>query len=279
MPAASGCILAKGTIDVTETTKRKTALITGASFGIGYELAKQFGSAGYDLVLVARSKAKLEEVSAELRGLFGVDVGVVARDLTADRAPDEIFEKLHANSISIDVLVNNAGFGTHGLFYKNEMKKELEMIRLNITALVHLTRLFLPAMVERGSGKILNVASTAAFQPGPLMAVYYATKAFVVSFSDAVSNEVEDTGVTVTALCPGPTYTEFQKRAGMEHSKLFGRGKVMTAEDVAVQGYRALMEGKTIVITGFKNKLLAGSVRFAPRKLIKKVVRSMNENR
>ncbi|MFQ5512239.1 MAG: SDR family NAD(P)-dependent oxidoreductase [Candidatus Krumholzibacteriia bacterium] len=264
---------------MSRTAHKKTALITGASFGIGYELARQFGRAGYDLVLVARNEDKLDEVAAELTGAFGIDVGVVPKDLTADRAPDKIFEKLHANSITIDVLVNNAGFGTRGLFYKNEMGKELDMIRLNIMALVHLTRLFLPSMVERGNGKILNVASTAAFQPGPLMAVYYATKAFVVSFSEAVSNEVEGTGVTVTALCPGPTYTEFQKRAGIEQSKLFGRGMVMTAEDVAVQGYQALMEGKGVVITGFKNKLLAGSVRFAPRRLIKKVVRSMNENR
>lgn len=258
---------------------KKTALITGASFGIGYELAKKFGAGGFDLVLVARNKEKLEEVAAELTKSFGVDVGVLPKDLTVDGAADEIFEKLESNSIAVDVLVNNAGFGTHGYFHRSDTKKELDMIRLNITAIVHLTRLFLPPMVERGSGKIMNVASTAAFQPGPLMAVYYATKAFVVSFSDAVGNEVEGTGVTVTALCPGPTYTEFQKRAGIGQTKLFGRGMVMSAEDVAARGYRALMEGKGVVITGFKNKLLAGGARFAPRKLVQKVVRSMNENR
>ena len=264
---------------MTENPKKKTALITGASFGIGYELAKQFGRGGYDLVLVARDKDKLGEVAAELTGSFGVDVGVLPKDLTVDSAPAEIFEKLQRNDIAIDVLVNNAGFGTHGFFHQNDVGKEMDMIRLNVMALVHLTRLYLPAMVERGSGKILNVASTAAFQPGPLMAVYYATKAFVVSFSEALSNEVGGAGVTVTALCPGPTDTEFQKRAGTGHTRLFGRGMVMTAQDVAAQGYEALMDGKSVWITGFKNKLMAGGVCFAPRKLVKKVVRSMNENR
>ena len=258
----------------------KTALVTGASAGIGYELARLFALGGYDLVLVSRDKAKLEEVAAELEATYDITGVALSKDLTVPVAPEEILQELQRHSIDIDVLVNNAGFGTHGPFHESDMEKELSMIRLNVNALAHLTRLFLPQMVDRGSGKILNVTSTAAFQPGPLMAVYYATKAFVLSFSEAIASELKGTGVTVTALCPGPTRTGFQKRAGAEHTRLAGAGLMMEASTVAKTGYRGLMKNKRVVIPGLKNRLLAAlSARFFPRGVVLKVVTVLNRNR
>src|SRR5690242_14104797 len=176
----------------------------------------------------------------------------------------------------IDILVNNAGYGNFGEFAKMPIEDTLGQINLNITALTVLTRLFAPAMIERRSGKIMNVASTAGFQPGPLMAVYYATKAYVVSFSEAIANELTGSGVTVTCLCPGPTATEFAARADMERSRLFKLSR-MSSEDVARIGYQSMMKGKTLVIPGAKNKLMMESVRFTPRKLVTAVARSLQE--
>jgi len=256
----------------------RCALITGASGGIGYELAKLLAQEGYRTVLVARSEQKLVEAARELHQLFHSSVTAIAKDLALPSAPEELFAELLRQGMAVDVLVNNAGFGTHGLFAETELAVQLEMMQLNMVALTHLTRLVLPGMIERKSGKILNVASTAAFQPGPLMAVYYASKAYVLSFSEALANELEGAGVTVTALCPGPTRTFFQERAGVGDTPLM-RGRIADAASVAREGFRGLMAGAPVVIPGFRNKLLATSVRLLPRRLLARVVRRIQEKR
>jgi uncharacterized protein len=247
-----------------------TALITGASGGIGLELARVFAEQGFALVLLARNRERLNEIAAELKP---TPVQVFAKDLALVGAP----EGIHREVPKVDVLVNNAGYGVYGRFVETPLDDELGMLQLNMTALVVLTKLYLPAMVAAKNGKILNVASTAAFQPGPLMALYYATKAFVLSFSEAIGSELEGTGVTVTALCPGPTATGFQARSKVEKSRLFQRMKVMDARTVAEAGYRGLMAGKPVVIPGLMNKILAQSVRFSPRCLVTKIARKMQE--
>lgn len=245
-----------------------TALITGASTGIGLELARMFAREGYSLVLVARDRARLEKLAAELRP---ASVHVIAKDLSQPDVPQEI----HRQVPRVDVLVNNAGFSDFGKFAETSLSEELKMIQVNMTAPVILTKLYLSGMIAARSGRIMNVASTAAFQPGPLMAVYYASKAFLLSFSEAIANELEGTGVTVTALCPGPTATEFQERAKMQDSGLVKGKKIMDAQTVAEAGYRGLMAGKTIVIPGLKNKLLAQSIRISPRSMVTKTVRKL----
>lgn len=248
--------------------KALTALITGASGGIGYELAKLFAKDHYNLVLVARSSDKLNQVASQLRQQFGLNVEAMALDLAQDQSVKMLFEHLKGEKLEVDVLVNNAGFGVFGEFAEMPEEEILGQVQLNVVALTHLTRLFLPAMIERRQGKIMNVASTAAFQPGPLMAVYYATKAYVLSFSEALANEVAGTGVVVSCFCPGATDTGFQKRAGIENSRLFKKIGAMNVETVARDGYRGLMAGKTLVISGTRNWLVAESVRFAPRKWV-----------
>ena len=253
----------------------RTALITGASGGIGYELAKLFALDRHNLVLVARSGAKLTQFADELQRQFGISVKPIALDLSAPPGPQFLFDQLQREGIAVDILVNNAGFGVFGEFAKLSLEDNLGQIQLNITALTHLTKLFLGPLLERRSGKIMNVASTAGFQPGPLMAVYYATKAYVISFSEALANELAGTGVTVTCLCPGATDTGFQGRAGTENTLLFKKVRPMDAKTVARDGYRGLMAGKTLVISGFRNWLLAESVRFSPRKLVTAVSRKV----
>jgi uncharacterized protein len=254
-----------------------TALITGASGGIGYELALLFARDHHNLVLVARSGEKLAQLAASLRTQFGVTVNTVVLDLATPSAPRFLFDQLQSQGITIDILVNNAAFGTHGEFAKISEDEILGQIDLNIRALTHLTRLFLPPMIQRRNGRIMNVASTAAFQAGPLMAVYYAGKAYVLSFSEALANELRDSGVTVTCFCPGATHTGFAQRAGMEKSRLFQRLGAMPANKVALDGYRAVMEGRTLAISGFHNWLVAESVRFAPRKAVTAISRWISE--
>jgi short-subunit dehydrogenase len=249
-----------------------TALITGASSGIGLELARVFAREGYRLVLVARNQKRLDEIAQELRP---AEAQPIAMDLSLPGAPEEI----HGNVPKVDVLVNNAGFGVFGKFVEKGLAEELNMMQLNMTALVTLTRLYLPAMISAGNGKIMNVASTAAFQPGPLMAIYFATKAFVLSFSEAIANELEGTGVIVSALCPGPTASDFQERAKMQNSGLVKGRKMMDSRTVAEAGYRGLMAGKTIVIPGLGNKLLTQSLRLSPRSIVTKMVRRVQEER
>jgi short-subunit dehydrogenase len=254
------------------------ALVTGASSGIGLELSKLLAASKHRLVLAARNMEALERLAGECRQAYGVDVDVVRADLAnADGAKDLVTE-IDRRGLAIDVLVNNAGFGTHGKFWENDVEEEQALLQVNVVSLMLFTRLLLPGMVSRGRGRVLNIASTAAFQPGPLMANYYASKAYVLSLSEALSNELKGTGVTVTALCPGPTLTNFQKRAGVENSKLFSVAG-LTAAQVAKVGYDAMMAGKRVVIPGFKNRLLAGLVRFAPRAALLSVVRKLNESR
>ncbi len=257
-------------------TKSQTALITGASAGIGRELAKLFAKGGYSVVLAARNGARLDQFADELQRQFTISVKAFALDLGSASAPQFLFDQVERETIGIDVLVNNAGYGKLGAFADVALEESLGQIELNITALTHLTKLFLGPMLERKSGKILNVASTAGFQPGPLMAVYYATKAYVISFSEALANELRGSGVTVTCLCPGATDTEFQKRAGTEETLLF-KLRPMTAKAVAQDGYRALMKGKPLVIPGLKNWLVAESLRITPRRVVTAVSRRLIE--
>ena len=255
---------------------RKNALITGASFGIGAEFARIFAREGYNLVLVARTADKLRQLASELEKAHGTRSLILAADLTDPGAPAYVLDQTKRADIQVDVLVNNAGFGQYGLFVDNDLEECLRQIQLNVTTLTHLTRLYLPLMLERQSGGVLNVASTAAFQPGPLMAVYFATKAYVLLFSEAIANELQGTGVTVTCLCPGATTTEFHKRAKATGMRLLKMGS-MDAHTVAEDGYRAFVAGKPVVISGFKNWLVAQSVRFSPRRLVTAIARKTQE--
>ena len=252
---------------------QETVLITGASAGLGLEFAHLFALDHFNLVLVARSGPKLNELAAQLRHERGVQVKVIPLDLGLPQASQTLFEETQRAGIHVDILVNNAGYGFSGDFAHIPLEESYGQIQLNIMALTLLTRLYLAPMLERRKGKIMNVASTAAFQPGPLMAVYYATKAYVLSFSEALANELRNTGVKVTCFCPGATLTEFQKRAQTENSRLFQSLRPMDAKTVAADGYRAVTEGKTLAISGFKNWLVAESVRFAPRKLVTAISR------
>ena len=260
-------------------TNTQTVLITGASSGIGYEFARLFARDGHNLVLVARRADKLNQLAAQLQTQFKIAVKTVALDLATPTAPKFLFDQLQRESVPVDILINNAGYGAYGDFAQMPEDEILGQIHLNVTALTHLTRLFLPPMLARRSGKIMNVSSTAAFQPGPLMAVYYASKAYVLSFSEAIANEVgkNATGVTVTCFCPGATDTGFAKRAGTETSRLFKQIGAMDAATVAGDGYRGLMAGKTVVISGTRNWLVAESVRFAPRKMVTAISRWIAE--
>lgn len=254
--------------------KNKTVLITGATSGIGYEFSKLFAKNSHDLVLVARNRERLERLAEELVRDHHVSVLVVPKDLSLPTSPKEIFEELESKSVTVDVLINNAGFNEYGPFTETDIEKEVQMIQLNITSLTVLTKLFLRGMVARNSGRILNVGSTGSFVPGPLNSVYCATKAYVLSLSEAIAEELKGTGVIVTTLCPGATKTEFAQRAGMEDVKLF-RGNTMEAKQVAEIGYAALMRGKTTVVAGCSNTLLIFSLRFIPRQIITRMVKGM----
>jgi short-subunit dehydrogenase len=261
------------------SAERRTALVTGSSGGIGLEIAKELARKGFDIALVARRRDTLEAAAGQLEGKFDIKAHVFAADLRRSDAPEQIFDFLHNENIPIEVLVNNAGFGVGGEFSETELTRELEMIQVNIGALTHLTKLFLPPMVRARTGRILNVASTAAFQPGPLMAVYYATKAYVLSFSQALAEELRNTGVTVTALCPGPTQTDFAEAAQMTNSRLFTTFGIADADDVARYGVRAMLRGKRLAIPGIRNKVLAQANRIAPRALSAKLARLAQESR
>jgi short-subunit dehydrogenase len=256
-----------------------TALVTGASSGIGLELTTLFARDRHDLILVARNRERLEAIGRGLTEEFGIAVTVLARDLANPAAPDEIARELAARGAVVDILVNNAGLGVYGPFARTPLERELEMLQVNVTALTHLTKLFLGGMLERRRGRILNVASTAAFQPGPLMAVYYASKAYVLSFTEALANEVAGTGVTVTALCPGPTLTEFQSRAGFGAVPLLRSPLVTSAAEVARAGYEGMMRGQRIVIPGFANRTLVQALRVTPRRVATAIARRLQESR
>ena len=244
----------------------RTALVTGASAGLGVEFAKLLAQDGHDLVLTARNQDRLQQLADELQRQHGVCVKVFARDLSQPGAAPALVEALTAAGLTIDLLINNAGCGLNGKYHENPAEQEFALLQLNVVALAQLTRLLLPGMVARGWGRILNVASTAAFQPGPHMAGYFASKAYVLSLSEALAYELKDTDVRVTVLCPGPTQTEFTERAGIKESLLF-KLSAQSAETVAEIGYQALLKGETIVIPGLHNWALAQSIRFTPRRM------------
>jgi short-subunit dehydrogenase len=256
-----------------------TALVTGASSGIGRELARVFARNGHGLVLAARRVDELNALAAELRDKFKVPVACLRADLATTLGPQKLFDDVTAAGLTVDMIVNNAGFGLLGPFMESDGHRLREMLDVNVSALTRLTRLFLPGMVGRKVGWVLNVASTAAFQPGPLMAAYYATKAYVLSLSEALAYELRDTGVTVTCLCPGPTATEFSDVAGATKTKLFKKGRLMTATAVAEAGYAGLMAGKRVVIPGFQNRLLARLSPFLPRALTSRIVERYQQSK
>jgi short-subunit dehydrogenase len=254
-------------------TTRPLAVVTGASSGIGRELARILAREGHDLVLVARREDELHKVASDLREAHGATSRVVAVDLARAGAAHEVADAVSDDAV--DVLVNNAGFGGHGRFTETDLGHEQRMLAVNVVALTELTKLLLPGMVARGHGRILNVASTAAFQPGPFMAVYYATKAYVLSLSEALAEETRGTGVTVTALCPGVTETGFQQSSGVEHIPLTKGPFTMSASSVAETAYRGMQRGRLLVIPGVANKFGAHAVRFTPRRVTLKVVRAV----
>lgn len=256
---------------------RGTALVTGASAGIGLELCKLLAADGYDLILVARREDVLRRLAGELGARHGIQARVIAVDLSAPEAADRVFRDAEGGSTTPDILVNNAGFGALGPYLDADPAEELGMVRVNMSVPTRLTRLFLDGMIARGSGRILNVASTAAYQPGPLMSVYYATKSYLLSYSQALWEELRGLGVTVTCLCPGPTLTEFQKRARMEDVPMFKGPWVEDAATVARNGYRGMMRGKRVVISGFMNRMGALAVRFMPTRPLLGIVRRLNE--
>lgn len=249
-----------------------TALITGSSSGIGEELAYLFAKDGHNLVLVARNEEKLQSIAHTIQQKYSVQVTVIKKDLENPTSAYELYNEIVANQIHIDYLVNNAGYGLYGAFPSTDLAKEVNMIELNITSLTILSKLFLQPMLQKQSGGILNVASTASFQPGPLMAVYYATKSYVLSFTEALASEITNTGVHVSALCPGPTKTGFGDRANMGKSKLFESG-LMDVKKVALDGYYGFIKNKTIIIPGLQNQILVQSSRFLPRKWVAKIVK------
>lgn len=255
-------------------------VITGASGGIGLEMAKEFASKGHSLILIARSGDKLQKLKQALEARHSIQVQLLIKDIAKPSAAQEIFEETQKQGWEVNVLVNNAGFGTYGLFQKTDWAQEHRMLALNIVALTDLTKRFLKPMVEKKHGRILNVASTAAFQPGPLMAVYYATKAYVLHFTEALANELKGTGVTASVLCPGPTASDFQSRANIDMQiPLFQAAGVMSAAAVARAAYKGLMKGKTVIIPGFLNQMTSFSVRFVPRKFVTSIVRRLQDNR
>jgi uncharacterized protein len=254
----------------------ETALITGASAGLGAELARLFARDKHDVILVARRQDRLDALAAELTEKHGIAAHVVPEDLASRGAAERIAAAVRSFGVRVDFLVNNAGFGTSGVFAELDTARELEEIQVNVTALVHLTRIFLPEMIARRSGRVLNLGSSAGFQPGPFMAVYYATKAFVNSFTEALSFELKGTGVTATVSCPGATETEFATVAGNEKSLLFQASAPMTAPEVAEHAYRAMMRGEAIAVPGIKNKAGIQSLRVAPRRAVLALTAKLN---
>ena len=261
------------------SSARPTALITGASGGIGLELARLCAKGGHDVILVARNAPKLEELAKYLGGMYNVRTEVIVADLADPEAPQAILEEVQRRELGVDVLINNAGFGDWGLYGRADLEKQLAMVQVNIIALMVLTRLVVPAMVSRRKGRILNVASTAGFQPGPLMATYYASKAFVLSFSQALSNEFQGTGITVTALCPGPTSTRFFEVANLPKDIPMTGPFMMPVEPVAEAGYRGMLRGKAVVIPGLFNKLMVFGGRLVPRSVTTAIARRIQEGR
>lgn len=246
------------------SNQKETVLITGASSGIGYELARKFAKHGHDLVIVAPVEPELRDIASRLTAEFGVNVKPIAEDLRAESAADDVFAQVAANGLSIDILVNNAGLGRRGHFWEIPLEDDISMIRLNVEACIRLTKRFLPNMLFNHRGRILNTASIAGFEPGPMLAVYHATKAFVLSWSEALATELKDTGVTLTTLCPGPVDTDFFEKADMVDTHAFQDANVMAPQDVAAAAYEALMAGERVIVPGLANKAMVFGRRFIP---------------
>ncbi len=255
----------------------KTALITGASSGIGLEMAKIFANENIDLVITARREERLQDLKSELEETQSIQVYIFVSDLSDRDAPSQLYNFCKENNLQIDYLINNAGIGDYGFFWESNWDKTETMLDLNIKSLTHLTRLFLPDMIERNSGRVMNVASTASFQPGPLMSVYYASKHYVLAFSEALANELSDHGITVTVLCPGPTKSEFQENANMLKSKLMDRLPMPDSREVAEYGYKSMMNGKRVAVHGVTNKIMSKLVVLFPRKWVTAIVRKVQE--
>ena len=259
------------------TTSKQFALVTGATSGIGKELAKLLAADHYNLVIVGRDSATLEETSKELRSEYDIKVITIVKDLFIYKAAFELYDLVKAKGVQIDVLVNDAGQGLYGEFVKTEIQRELDIIQLNISSLVILTKLFLRDMVASKSGKILNLSSVASKVPGPLQSVYHGTKAFVQSFTEAIREEVKETNVTITALLPGATATDFFNKAGMLQAKNVVEGELANAADVAKDGYEALKKGKDMVISGFKNKVQVAMASITPDSMVAEKVHNQQK--
>jgi short-subunit dehydrogenase len=257
---------------------RPIALVTGASSGIGRDLARVLAREGHDLVLVARREPELSQLADEVRSRYGANATVITADLADADAANKLRDAVEGHGLEVEVLVNNAGLGDHGPIWETDLDSELRVLRVNIVALTALTKVFLPGMVARGHGRVLNVASTAGFQPGPFMSVYYASKAYVLSFTEAIAEELVGTGVTATALCPGVVWTGFQETAGLdkENSPLLRSPGAKSSEYVAEAAYRGLAKGKRIVIPGMVNKVGAQSVRFSPRRVVVRITKQLH---
>jgi short-subunit dehydrogenase len=253
--------------------KDRYAVITGATSGIGYELAKLLAKDGKNLAIIARDINRLDKVKAEIESKYGTTVKTISKDVSLPEAPLDIFSELEKEDINVDVLVNNAGLVVYGLFPETDFQKELEMIRLYTSALTHMTKLFLKKMIQNKSGWILNVSSGMGFLSVPVVSVYAAGKAYIIHFSEALANELQGSGVSVTCLCPSQTETEIFKRAKIENTRL-ARAKMLNAAAVAEAGYTGMKKGKVIVATG-KSKMLPALIRILPRKTLTKIARSM----
>ena len=255
----------------------KITLLTGASSGIGRELAWIAAAQGHNLLLIAQSEVELDKVAAEIKAKHAVEIFCLAKDLSRIEAASEIYNYCQEKNWQVDCLINDAGFGDYGFFFERQLEKQINMINVNVAMPVALCHFFLPGMIKDKRGKILNVASASAFQPGPLMSVYYATKAFALFFSEAIANELKDRGVTVTALCPGPTESNFVAVANAGNNRLLKKHNLPSARSVAEYGYKAMLKGKRVAIPGFGNQFLAFLIRLTPRGLVLKIVRKLQE--
>ena len=251
--------------------KNGVALVTGASEGIGSELVKLFAKNGYDCVLVARNKEKMDKLAAEVEKLYGIKTRVIARDLSLPQSAQEIFDELKNAAVPVNVLVNNAGLGLYGDFAESDMDRNMHMLEVNLMSLTKLTWLFLPGMLARKSGKIMTVGSIASFAPSPRFVLYNASKAYVLFLSEGLSKELKGTGVTVTCLCPGATRTQWHDRANSENIRLHHFSRMIDARPVAELGYQALMRGKRLVIPGCDNNITVLLTKYAPRALVLKI--------
>lgn len=258
-------------------TNKNYVLITGGTSGIGLELSKLFANDGYNLIIVARNENELNTTAGELKQQYNVDVITISKDLFYPGNAFELYDEIKSQNLDVEILVNDAGQGVYGEFLDTDINREINIINLNITSLVVLTKLFVKDMVEKGSGKILNLASIASTVPGPLQSVYHGTKAFVLSFSEAIRNELKDTGVSVTALLPGATDTDFFNKADMQQAKIVAERKLSSPEDVAKDGYKALMEGDDKIVSGLKNKMQVAMGNIMPDKTAAEMVRKQQE--